>query len=203
MRRAVQVCVILIGGCTSSEETWIKPGGSQTQLERDHAFCRSQAAFLPQRSTPVVGRTYSSTTTLYGDTAYTTVRENPNIGSGLKQLGDSLANLAARENFINDCLIAQGWSPKKPVSLSGTPPRPIQTYSPTPSATVEMSPIEPRSVSIKHDVDLRDQADATGRPVLRVSAGEQVTTISESKYWYLVKTSSGKTGFAAKDWIVE
>lgn len=87
----IVISMSLLAGCAAPKPTyWIKPGGTEQEFNRTSAQCRMQAAGLVPAS-----REGLSTNTASG-----------NVTSAGRDLQDAAASLG----FVQDCLVAAGWS---------------------------------------------------------------------------------------------
>ena len=81
----------LLTGCAAPRPTyWVKPGGTEQEFNRTSAQCRMQAA----------GVAPTSRDGLLTSTA----------GGNLAMAGRDLQDAAASLGFMQDCLVAAGWS---------------------------------------------------------------------------------------------
>lgn len=92
MRVAIALaCACALSGCVGPTY-YYRDGGTNEALQRDTARCRNQAAMLPVTPAPPASED----------------------GAGLGTLGAGLTNLANREQYLHDCMRAQGWVKVQP-----------------------------------------------------------------------------------------
>jgi hypothetical protein len=110
---AVIILCAMVSGCAQTT-FWIKSDGTQEEFNRAQSACHSQAYFLPKTQTPttppnyqIVLRTSSSGASIVTATPYKAPYQE--LADGLNRLSDSIGNIAIREAFVRDCLIANGW----------------------------------------------------------------------------------------------
>ena len=104
--------VIFVAGCAETTY-WVKPGGNQFQFDSEQAGCHNQAYFLPQVKTEKSTPGYQIETTRFGSSYYSTVTpySNPyqNLADAFISLGDTFENIAIKEQFMENCMVAKGW----------------------------------------------------------------------------------------------
>lgn len=76
------ISAAVLTGCAS--QIYDRPGATNEDLQEALAGCRNKAAMLP-------------------------VTPNDPTANGLEALGAGLSSYANREQFVQDCLRAQGW----------------------------------------------------------------------------------------------
>lgn len=119
----LSVWVFLLSAC-SRTSYWVKPGGSQPEFYATQAQCHNQAYFLPQTPKIVSNPSYLVTTTTLNGTAYSTVQpyKSPyqSMADALSSASADFADIARRENFIENCMISNGWTKVEESALSVT-----------------------------------------------------------------------------------
>ena len=98
MKRFLLVAVVILCGCAEPPLTyWVKPGGNQQLFNQTMARCRMQLAMVPPSS-----------------------REGLNMntaGGIISSAGRDLQDASNQTAFINDCLVADGWTVQQPKIL--------------------------------------------------------------------------------------
>lgn len=84
---AVLAGALVLSGCATTPKFYSRPGSTNDDFQRELAGCRNKLAMVPEPAT------------------------NPNA-NGLEALGAGLGALANREQFMQDCLRSQGWTPQ-------------------------------------------------------------------------------------------
>jgi hypothetical protein len=79
------LAALTLGACATRHEIYSRDGSTEEDFQRELAGCRNKLAMVPAIPT------------------------NENAG-GLESLGNSLANMGNREQFMQDCLRSQGWN---------------------------------------------------------------------------------------------
>jgi hypothetical protein len=99
---------LFVAGC--AEKVWTKPGASNADFYRTKAACEMGAAGIPQPAQQAPNPAYyTGNTTCYGSSCRTTITPGPDY-SGLANLGAAIGHLAAKQRYLDNCLIANGWS---------------------------------------------------------------------------------------------
>lgn len=126
MRVAVGVvCIAALSACANNEY-WTKTGGSAEEFDRVLAGCHNQAFSLPKSQTPQINspQAYSINTMRLGGAYVSTVQpyENPyqSLGNAFSSMSDSLANMAMKERFMDNCMVANGWKKQTKPQVSIT-----------------------------------------------------------------------------------
>lgn len=181
--------LLALAACVGSTTYYEKPGGAPRDFEIAQAQCRMGAAQLPQYRSPRPAPSYSAQTQIVGSTAYSTIQENNGLASGLADFSDALHNVAKRDQYINDCLIAQGWLPAS--APQDRPPN-IQ-YDRAPPA---FRSVEDYTLRLNNDVDMRSEPFFNGDVVHQLSSGDDVVVFEESSgSWGRVRAASGRSGY--------
>jgi hypothetical protein len=133
----VVFALLALFGCAQTTN-WIKVGGSHDEFNRTQATCHNDAYLLPRTEAPLSEPSYRITVqpTVYGNANVTaTPFRNPyqSMGDGLAGLAATLDNIARREAFMNNCMVANGWRQISESEMSIT----VDTY-----ARIGVNPVE-------------------------------------------------------------
>lgn len=117
---------LLVVGCAQTTY-WLKAGGSQDEFNRVQAGCQNESYSLPlsqaQQSAPNY-RITAQVDRFGGVRATATPFKAPYqaLGDGFSSLAASLDNIAQREQFVRNCMIANGWRNVSSSEVSMTVP---------------------------------------------------------------------------------
>lgn len=131
LRTLILIVTMALAGCSSSKY-FVKQGGSIDEFDRTLAACHNQAYLLPQNQMQnplppgVFAPSYQIQSAIVPGTGMVNTTATPfmnpyaTIGYGLMVMGDALQNMAIREQFLENCMIANGWKPttKEEVSIT-------------------------------------------------------------------------------------
>ena len=104
--RLFTVCALALAatGCGANKLIYTKPSAGNEELQRSFAECRARSATLPQYRTPPASQPLPAGSPGSGYQA---------MGQGMSDLADSMYSVQVRQQFIDDCMRAQGWVREK------------------------------------------------------------------------------------------
>lgn len=131
LRVLMVIMTIALVGCGTAKY-FVKQGGSIDEFDRTLAACHNQAYLLPQNqmTNPLppgaFAPSYQIQSTVLPATGMVNTTVTPfmnpyaTIGYGLMVVGDALQKMAIREQFLENCMVANGWKPttKEEVSIT-------------------------------------------------------------------------------------
>jgi len=106
---AILALSLSLAGCAATDY-WTKPGFDMATFQRDGAYCQMVAMGTPPTYTPQMPPSYSAHTTVTGDTAFTTIRPQPNRGQVFADLGSTLATAGDQQQAQRLCLMSLGYT---------------------------------------------------------------------------------------------
>lgn len=190
---------LFVAGC--AEKVWTKPGASNADFYRNKAACEMGAAGIPQPAQQAPNPAYyTGNTTCYGSSCRTTITPGPDY-SGLSNLGAAIGHLAAKQRYLDNCMIANGWSEQEtPVNTKFTSPPP----APEPENVLisEFTKEVPwKAVPIGH-MTLRSDPSFLNTPIRIIDQKDMVTVLStHASGWTKVSTQDGMNGYVLKQWL--
>ena len=124
MKLGMVLAVVFLAGCAQTSY-WLKDGGSQDEFNRTQASCHNDAYFLPKSSSPQSQPSYRVTAQVdpFGVVrASATPYKSPyqTLGDGLSSFADAMDNIARREVFVRNCMVANGWKQIAASEVSST-----------------------------------------------------------------------------------
>ena len=157
---------------------------------------------MPPGFTP---QTYSGHTTVYGNTANTTVYANPNPAQGLADLGAALANVAAREQYMDACMTSQGWTQVSKDFVEPEPAKYTQQaparkgFALIPSASFANVTHYTRKITVA--AGMNTEPALGGEIVTVLRQGDDFIVMQEQSGWVYGESHDGKRGYASKNWL--
>lgn len=129
MRVLLFSAAFVLSGCAQTTY-WLKDGGSQDEFNRTQAACHNQAYFLPQTMTPRSAPSYQIAANVSPSgqvRATATPFRSPyqDLSDGLNAWADLFGNIAKREQFVFNCMVANGWQQIAASDISLT----VDTYA--------------------------------------------------------------------------
>jgi hypothetical protein len=118
------IASLLLTGCAQTTY-WVKPDGNQALFDRMQAECHNQAFLLPRNSTNQQSApsyrvdtisTSGSSLALSTVTPYRTPYQN--MGDAFGNLAAAFDNIARTEMFVENCMVANGWSKLSDTQMS-------------------------------------------------------------------------------------
>lgn len=200
------LCIIgaitLLTGCTQT--VWEKQGATQFDLDTESARCRMVARGTPMPYSPPSAPTYSATTTVIGNTAYTTLSPAADPGAGMQQLGSTMMYIAKRESIYNDCMISLGWRQQSPQSAAAADAKRQSQDFYASSLNVNdpsgVQPIETRTVIARNKTTVRERPSINSPAVVEVDENAALEAVGATEKWFRVETG-GRAGYVAKIWV--
>ena len=115
---------LCLAGCAQTTY-WVKPGGNQPLFDKMQAECHNQAFFLPRNSTNQQSAPSYRVDTIAASgsrmalstvTPYRTPYQN--MGDAFGNLAAAFDNIARTEMFVENCMVANGWSKLSEAQMS-------------------------------------------------------------------------------------
>ena len=194
---------ILVGftGCAQ----WQHPHKTQQDFHADSSQCQALANTAYRPAPP------PTTYQVQMRNGYGTVHAVNNETFGQSAMNE-LAQQAPVTNLYRQCMKGKGYYLAKAEQGSGytapgTPNIPnvkaIESFTAAPTDDSDQRPSALRTVYLKYDsVQTYSEPGFHSSVVETVSKSSSLQAISETDYWVKVRTSSGKIGWVAKQWIV-
>lgn len=197
----IVLACLFVAGC--AEKVWTKPGASNADFYRNKAACEMGAAGIPQPAQQAPNPAYyTGHTTCYGNSCNTTITPGPDY-SGLSNLGAAIGHLAAKQRYLDNCMIANGWSEHTEAKYKEIEHNPI--YKPKLSGIneIDFKPSDHIIMALNRDVALTEKPLFEGATVAWLSIGDKVTILREHETgWVQIKVlSTSKVGYAHKNWM--